>query len=132
MPKATLKSRMPTVAAHLAKHGHKRVDLSPSLLSYWHGRLNSELFKRELPRVTLTCGPTGDAMPCPVDGYYDADPYEAVIHVDARCRTKQHILDTLAHEMVHQLQHKRKLPLTHGRFFNAQVKRLAKYGLNTT
>jgi hypothetical protein len=99
-------------------------------LSYWYGRLNAELFKGELHRVLLTAGPTLDDMPYPVDGFYDADDYEPRLHVDSRCKTKQHILDTLAHEMIHALQHKRRLPLTHGRFFNQQAKRLAKKGLN--
>lgn len=68
-------------------------------------------------------------MPYPVDGFYDDDPYEPRIHIDARCKTKQHMLDTLAHEMVHQLQHQRGLPMTHGRFFKAWAKKAAKHGL---
>lgn len=56
----------------------------------------------------------------------DIDPR---IHIDARITTRRALLETLAHEMVHQLQHERKLPLTHGRFFKAQAKRFAKYGL---
>ena len=129
MPKASTKCTTSVVSLHLKRYGHKPADLSPSLLSYWHGRINTALFNRELGRVTLTCGPTGDDMPMAVDGYYSADPYSPVIHVDSRCKTKRHVLDTLTHEMVHQLQHQRGLPLTHGRFFNAQAKRLAKHGL---
>jgi len=126
----TTKSATPSrVGNHLAKHGHMRVDLSPSLLSYWHGRLNSECFGRKLGRVMLTAGKTGDDMPFPVMGFYDADNYEPRLHVDSRCKTKQAVIDTLAHEMIHQLQHKLGLPLTHGKFFKAQAKRLLKHGI---
>lgn len=97
-------------------------------MSYWHGRLNSELFDRELKRVKVSCGKTGSDMPYPVYGYYDSE--DNTIHIDSRCKTKAHVLSTLAHEMVHQLQEQRGLPLTHGRFFQAWEKKLKKYGLD--
>lgn len=69
-------------------------------------------------------------MPCPVMGFYDYDNDEPRLHIDKRCKTKQQVLDTLAHEMIHQLQHVLGLPVNHGRFFNTQAKRLRRYGLN--
>ena len=65
----------------------------------------------------------------PVMGFYDYDVDEPRLHIDKRCKTKQQVLDTLAHEMVHQLQHERGLGINHGHFFKQQVKRLRKYGL---
>lgn len=87
------------------------------------------LFAGKLKRVSITYGCSKDDLDDPVYGFYDSDPYEARIHIDKRCRTKRAILDTLAHEMVHQYQHEAGLPLTHGRTFKAYAKKAAKHGL---
>jgi Zn-dependent peptidase ImmA (M78 family) len=116
------------VALHLKQRGSERVALTPALLSYWHGRLNTALFSRELKRVPLTCGKSID-MGGPVMGYYDYDTADPSLHIDSRCKTRADIINTLAHEMVHQLQHQRGLPVNHGKFFKRQAKRLAKHGV---
>lgn len=77
----------------------------------------------------LTFGDSTDIVDCPVEGYYLADPYEPRIHIDARCTIRRRVINTLAHEMVHQYQHELGVPLTHGKFFKAQAKRLAKHGI---
>ena len=113
---------------HLRRSGHKPVALSPYLLRFWHNRLNYLLFSGRLKWVHLTHGPSPE-IDFPVDGCYWPDPYVPRLHIDERCLTKGRFLNTLAHEMVHQYQHEHKLPLTHGRFFKAEAKRLAKHGL---
>lgn len=65
----------------------------------------------------------------PVMGYYDYDTDDPSLHIDSRCKTRADIINTLAHEMVHQLQHQRGLPVNHGKFFKRQAKRLAKHGV---
>jgi hypothetical protein len=110
---------------HLAKHGHKPLALSLPLLRYWHSRLNYLLFRGKLGRINITYGDS----PGEVCGLYYPDQYEPRIHIDTRCHTRQAILDTLAHEMVHQHQHKLGVPLTHGRLFKAFAKKAAKHGL---
>ena len=62
-------------------------------------------------------------------GYYDYDDDEPSLHIDKRCKTRAEVINTLAHEMIHQLQHERELSVNHGAFFKAQVKRLQQYGL---
>lgn len=114
-----------TLSSHLAKHGHKRLGLSLPLLRYWHSRLNTLLFGGKLGRINITYGDS----PYEVYGLYYPDPYGARIHIDSRCRVRQAILDTLAHEMVHQYQHEHGLPLTHGRLFKAFAKKAAKHCL---
>ena len=128
MPQETIKSRTQRqVVQHLLEHGHKPVDLTPALLSYWHGRLNTACFDRELGRVILTCGKSQDIGP--VMGYYDYNDDEPSLHIDKRCKTRAEVINTLAHEMIHQLQHERGLSVNHGTFFKAQAKRLQQYGL---
>lgn len=66
----------------------------------------------------------------PVWGYYHNDyAGDSYIHIDYSVDTKALFINTLAHEMVHQLQHERGLGINHGRFFKQQIKRLRKHGL---
>jgi hypothetical protein len=51
------------------------------------------------------------------------------LHIDKRCKTRAEVINTLAHEMIHQLQHERGLNVNHGKFFKLQAKRLQQYGL---
>ena len=79
--------------------------------------------------MRLTYGDSSEVVDSPVEGYYLPDAYEPRLHIDARCNTRRRVINTLAHEMVHQLQHELGVPLTHGKLFKAQAKRLAKHGL---
>lgn len=65
----------------------------------------------------------------PAYGYYSPDEQSPYINIDPRVTTRGMFIATLAHEMVHQLQHQRGLPLTHGRFFKAQAKKALKQGV---
>ena len=103
--------------------------LSPTLLRYWYGRLNRELFKNSLPRVLLQYGDATTFMGCSVYGYFMPDEQHPRIHVDTRVVTRGMLISTLAHEMVHYYQHTHGLPLNHGRFFKQQAKRLLKHGI---
>jgi hypothetical protein len=113
------------IKAYLLKYGCQPVDLSTTLLRHWHNRLNRELFQGKLSRVQLSFGYSGDAVDTPVDGYY----FEHRIHIDTRANTRHHVLSTLVHEMVHQLQDEQGKPLTHGRLFKQYAKRFSKHGL---
>lgn len=114
----------PSVSEHLEKHGHKAIVLSPHLLAYWHARLNRELFRGKLHKCRLTYGRTR-VIKDPVYGYY----FEGRIHIDGRVRTKRALLDTLAHEMIHQLQDQHGQPTNHGKDFRAWARRLTPKGI---
>ena len=51
------------------------------------------------------------------------------IHVSSIIKTRKLLLETLAHEMVHQWQHQHKLPLTHGPLFKRYAAKFLKYGM---
>lgn len=46
------------------------------------------------------------------------------IHIDGAVKTKQLLLATLAHEMVHQLQHEQGKATHHGKLFQYHAKRI--------
>lgn len=87
------------------------------------------MFGGKLKKVELSYGDSTDTFPEPVWGYYMPSEQAGRIHIDGGVRTKQLLLHTLAHEMVHQAQHERNLPLTHGWVFKAYATRFAKYNL---
>ena len=105
------------------------VALSPTLLRYWYGRVNRELFAGKLPKVLLQYGDGTERMGFTVYGYFAPDEQHPVIHIDSRVVTRGMLISTLAHEMVHYYQHLHGLPLNHGRFFKSQAKRLLKHGI---
>lgn len=107
----------------------ERVDLSIPLLTYWHNRLNRELFKGALRRISVLHGLTHPAIAEPVYGYYQPDDQLPYINIDARVTTRAMLLNTLTHEMVHQYQDESGLPLTHGKVFQRHAKRMAKHGI---
>ena len=98
------------------------------MLRHWHSRLNSELFKGELRKLDLTIHPS-DRVDGPAYGYFSPDEQVPYINIDPMVITKGMFIATMAHEMVHQLQHQRGLPLTHGRFFKANAKKALKHGI---
>ena len=94
------------------------------MLAYWHQRLNRELFRGCLSRCRLTAGRSPSAYG-PVFGYYT----NGRIHIDRRVRTKRELINTLAHEMIHQLQDQHGQPLNHGKDFRAWAARLTRKGV---
>ena len=98
-------------------------------MRYWHNRLNVELFGSRLTKIRLQYGDSTGVFKSPVWGYYHGSEQDCHIHIDANVNTKLMLVNVLAHEMVHQLQHQLDKPVTHGRFFKSQAKRLLKHGI---
>ena len=86
------------------------------------------LFGSKLKRVRLTFGET-TIYDYPVWGYFMPDEQSGTIHLDSRIKDKGMLINTLAHEMVHQMQHELGLPLTHGSYFKKQAARIHKFGV---
>lgn len=110
---------------YLLRTGYQSVDPSLTLLRYWHGRLNRLLFQGKLGKCKLTYGESEEKN---VDGlFYEDGPH---IHIDARIKTRKALIDTLAHEMIHQFQHQQRKPTTHNAMFKRMAKRFIKYGID--
>jgi hypothetical protein len=105
------------IEKHVARHGHKPIVPTVSLMRYWWAKLNHHLFGGEL-------------MPCQLEVIDCMKTYTAVglcwplesrrvrISLHTEFDTRAGFLSALAHEMIHQFQHQNDLPLNHGREFD--------------
>lgn len=103
------------IHAHVYERGHESVTITPRMLRYWWSRLNREVFSGELLPCQLTFGPSEFKA---VAGLcYPLEGGRVRIHLDPCNETRQGMLATLAHEMVHQYQHQHGFAMNHGETF---------------
>lgn len=117
------------IAAHVKAHGHKPVTPSVQMLRHWWGRLNAEVFGGELliPHITFE-HLFDDALGSCTDIAFQ----RVTINIEPRHEwTRALMLETLAHEMVHQKQHHDGGAMHHGETFERwRVPIFATTGLN--
>lgn len=102
------------------KTGHLTVIPTIRMLRHWWARLNTECFAGELlpPQITYGNETTegygsdiADGVTFPLGGQ------RVRVHLADTLTTRQAILATLAHEMIHQWQYQHDLPMNHGETF---------------
>jgi hypothetical protein len=114
-----------SIQKHLKHHGHKPVTLTVKLLAYWHYRINKECFNGGLNKVVITFGRSRICKD-PVFGYY----LNGRIHIDSRNKTKRELVNTMAHEMIHQRQDQSAESLNHGKTFTLWASALKEHGID--
>lgn len=110
------------IEQHVIKHGHEACDITPRMLRYWWTKLNTELFEGGLwvPQLSYGDDPTPGCGKAEVDGAtFPLGGQRVRLHISNSITTRQAMLATLAHEMVHQYQYQNDLPMTHGETFLA-------------
>ena len=104
--------------------------LTPRRLVYWFNRLTREVFDGVLECPHLSYW--RDARYGPVWGLYFGDDTGKGrrIHIDTRVRSRDDLISTLGHEMIHLWQDQHGLPLSHSGDFLEWSKALElQYGI---
>lgn len=105
---------------HIVKHGHITVLPTYSMVRYWWAKLNAEIFDGILLKAQISVGSdphTGFSADEVDGGCFPLGGERVRIHVSEKDMSKQMLIATIAHEMVHQLQYQHGIPMTHGDFF---------------
>jgi SprT-like family len=100
---------------HVKLRGHELVTPTPRMLRHWWARLNDEVFGGELlpPAMSLEALHSDAYGSC-----HDRGARRVLINLEPRHEwTRSLMLDTLAHEMVHQKQHQDGGQWNHGETF---------------
>lgn len=109
------------IRAHVIRHGHRTVRPTVRMLRYWWARLNAELFDGKLlpPQLSYGSEPTPGYGSAEADGVTFPLGGERVrIHIADTQTTRQAILATLGHEMIHQWQYQHGQTMNHGEDFH--------------
>lgn len=112
------------VNSFLRKYGHLRIVPSPALMRYWYKRLNRSIFHGELPGCRMTV--REDFGASTLGAFYPDEITGHRINLEpVHTWSTSDVVETIAHEMIHQLQEIRGKKLWHGGFFKTEARRVS-------